>query len=285
MGASRYDLLFDGTGELLDGLFYRLSVNRPSFVADYMSPRRNRIQGVLASGVDEECLVQGEVIADWNANYEGRVCTVTSHRRTGRGCLRGVRLYGGSACLGLIPCDDSEFVLVASDAASRIEKEEWKGGRIEQLCDVENDAELSGEFSVWQLLFTGAECERPGFRVRSGVANQCPFCGFGPVICEECGRIMAICEKCNQAITTATRSPASEKLCFEPYPEDGGVIDATRWDGSDFVYPDLVSGRVVQAFHEWGLAPFIAEPMRVCVDRVCESTRTRLLGLRRREQQ
>ncbi|WP_298869328.1 hypothetical protein [uncultured Gimesia sp.] len=129
---------------------------------------------------------------------------------------------------------------------------------------------------LFALQYQGTKCLRP-FRVQ-GAKNACPFCGHGPLICQECGFPHFSCPECNHSATTPKdehKGPADKTLILSP-PEQREilVLDGSRWDGSDFVYvsgnseldTNVVSKRALDWLISIHAAPFCARPVQFCID-------------------
>lgn len=96
--------------------------------------------------------------------------------------------------------------------------------------------------------------------------NACPNCGHGPLVCPECEQLeFPICPKCNEeCLAIGDETPTSDRdkrIYFKPTPERGHIIDAARWDGSDFSC-GVLTKRAVDFLASIHAGPFKAQPLR-----------------------
>lgn len=120
-----------------------------------------------------------------------------------------------------------------------------------------------------------------------GFTNRCLKCDHGPVFCTECDQPEStFCPKCGDRWVEYGH-PDDEwiqerKTPFywvKPVPDEGYVIDASRWNGQDF-FDGYVTGRVVRALLKWGSWPFVARPVRAFIDSCTCTQIKKLNGIR-----
>ncbi len=128
------------------------------------------------------------------------------------------------------------------------------------------------EYELYVLNFTGKPFNR-GTQIRD-VPNACPFCGWGPVVCPECGHFPIDCERCKKQLTFHGKKKKYRGLKIDGLlcaSDDtnfiGHVLEADRYDGSDFIYPNIISKRAVNWLIKQKVAPFYACPVYLDVSK------------------
>lgn len=140
---------------------------------------------------------------------------------------------------------------------------------IKEVVDSCNAAIVpSFDTDVVEWLFVGEPCDRPA-AIRHA-QNACPFCGFGPIVCDVCGHLQNDCPSCGDYIFKPNEAgkPGLEML---PSPESRKIIAGCLWDGSDAICGrrntvGFVTRRFVDFLLAVEAAPFYATPVAVCVD-------------------
>jgi hypothetical protein len=135
------------------------------------------------------------------------------------------------------------------------------------------------EIEVFLLNKDGAPCVRER-EVHVPDPNECPFCGYAPIVCPECKHVKYDCPQCRKHLFIVTRncSDATDlRFCIDPPPERGMIIDVARWDGSDFIPGGIQSGFVTKRVIDWlvreDIRPFIAWPARADITDLTEEKR------------
>lgn len=274
-----YDWLFDDSGELWSGCFYQLWIDDEDELGNWFNWSSHPL--IHKRLKNERGHIWAELDYDYDAQRKVSGCEIDRHQMRIPSTIDSVDLYGYGPPGSLIRASDD--FLVTEQLAEQFRSAGFQGFQIERVRISTNQSELPDDFPLFHLTPTGDQCQRPHFVLREGIADECPFCGFGPLICPRCNYRMVICEGCQMQTSIseqAHKGAEDRRLCYQPIPESGPVIDATRWNGEDILPFTIVTGRVVKKLIEWDAVPFLAEPMQVCVDRVGDDVRQALRDAR-----
>ncbi len=150
-------------------------------------------------------------------------------------------------------------------------------------------ADANYEFPMWNLKLRGKLRFR-SMRFESGV-NECPKCGYSPIICPTCCRRSLDCPRCReQVLHSGGKYPRGvHARLYERYwtREPFQIVRGETWDWSDFCSLVLsaspmnsqfkiVTRRVVDWFVAHDVAPFVAAPIDVDVSQMTKKQLERL---------
>lgn len=201
--------------------------------------------------------------------------------------LTEVRLHLRGTMAGpIIPCD--ERLLVNPAVNEQLRRSGLKGAdTIRAKIAVIDDEFLDREIDtpeIYALVHPGASFWRR--RVMVPPVNECPFCGNGPIICPECGQLNFNyrCPKCGEVarkhlpLEEMATVPKGEKaIMVVGGSKKGPILDASRWDGSDFCGGNgIVTRRAVDFLLRIHAGPFRAKPLRAYVGSCTPEQRERL---------
>ena len=132
------------------------------------------------------------------------------------------------------------------------------------------DAAINPSFDidVVEWMFVGTPCYR--LATIQGAPNACPFCGFGPIVCNKCGHLQDYCPECGDYMFKPNDA-GIPGLHMEREDESQSIVAGQFWDGSDAICSrDYSVGFVTRRFVEFLIAikaePFYAMQIAVCVD-------------------
>ncbi len=251
-------------GELVRGPFYQIAI---PFNAEFSFPLPIQPAGSVIRDFRDESErsehIYGEVVAD--LSYEDG-CPLNSSHVT-RCQYRNYRVdtFGGLEVSKFV-CDVFGLRLVVNRAfRDELEASSLKGFTIDPLPIAINQSNSSIAPDLFIVRAQGGECHRL-HDTRIPEPNNCPFCGWGPVVCPACKDVTFHCPDCKEPIV----APASEHRGSEDkrfvtvgFPPKGWVIEADRWDGSDFIRgldQGFVTGRLVDFALSHEAIPFVAIP-------------------------
>jgi hypothetical protein len=264
---------YNRSGKLLSWGFYVLSVPLDVDLDLRYASEDTSEWIVRRSPIPENDEAYAEVCAKCLVHND---CSLDSSHCTGVDDI-GVHwtdLYGGSRVADFVPDKTSGSIVVTTKAAELLRGSGLKGLDAMAL-PIRVDQSGLGEVPLSRLLFQGKACERQS-RITPPEPNQCPFCGWGPVVCPECKTIAYHCRGCERKLVRFSASVGSEPFMAEPYHDGDAIIEADAWDGCDFIVGKIwpiVTKRVVRWLLRHDFAPFVAKPCAVNVERVDDSHR------------
>jgi hypothetical protein len=222
---------------------------------------------------------------------------------SGRGCLDGIKGFGGPICecevfdgpietelvVGLTDEDfednDGPFLIVGRRVSAALDRSRLPGVELIpcQLEPAERHTGCRGTLptGVSILQPRAAYCLRAWRLV--GTANVCPHCGQGCIVCDVCGAMHTRCESCGREITCSADTPAEKRNGRVVYRHDwmtaNCVIDGSRWGGEDLLCGWgllIASRRIVDLLISLDAQGFSAEPIPVWVDNMTKDQLARL---------
>lgn len=162
-----------------------------------------------------------------------------------------------------------------------------RGQFVVQAVDPDVDHAL-----VHDLQFRGRSCRRGNSLVDA--PNKCPFCGHAPLICPDCSFEARDCPLCKKPCFAESRNHQGDSdqrylLTEQPDRWTRAILEASRWDGSDFIWgtehPGLAGHYVTKRVVDWLLSihanPFVAKPVLVNVEGASAEVLKRLEEIKR----
>lgn len=171
---------------------------------------------------------------------------------------------------------DSPYPIINNQLGATLASKRFAGLK---FGTVELDPEWSYSITDETLTFLSGEHPLPRLRRVLGAEsdNACPFCGEGPLYCEECGHLSVRCRHCdNTTIQGIVFDPSDEledrrvsthELFPDYLPENrvGYALDLRRWDQPwDFSGIGTYSRKMFEALIEAGAYPMVVTPL-LCV--------------------
>ena len=281
-------------GKLKAGLFYEFIVDDDDMFLDFEEDDTSDYIASQPTPSSEELFLQdGGTYISGSLEKVGQTeqlkkCSEDPQHVTGE-YWKDVTVYLGGGPhvppMLLLDGDAQRSVLVSAELAEQIEQTEFRGWR---LLPVKVDEEsryrkpASGEPKLFELQFMGRNCYRSSSIVHA--PNACPWCGDAPLICPGCGyRNIDCCGNTHWIARKNHKGPGDIRLITDGYTRPA-IIEATRWDGSDFIFGGLdkslwdhvVSRRVVDWLLSIHAAPFYARPVLIDVEGASDETLARL---------
>jgi hypothetical protein len=272
-------MILDKSGDLRKEVFYRFDVPLDDSTdgnkvesGSIVAPRTPTNEVLFRRG--EEPWIRLHAYGEPDSLVEVKGCAANPDHVTSQYYTKIFgEAFGGKRISSLIPAADSPGPFGLSDATkSRIERLNIRGARIDSI-DLKHhvsDTKLEG---FWALQFVGRIVPRVLKFV--DVANACPHCGKARIMCESCGGDWnATCNACRQSMVIVDylhEGTGDKRIPFEH--RSWRILEGKSWDGSD-----VISCRgfafASKRFIDWLLrihaAPFYAEPVWFCVDRMNE---------------
>ncbi len=124
--------------------------------------------------------------------------------------------------------------------------------------------------SFCRLDFRGHDCIRPVL-YRLPEPNQCPRCGFSPVVCPACHELEYVCPGCELELVGFSDEPHDRPFTAELFKDTDVVVEADAWDGSDFFADWYITRRALRHLMKLKAEPFVAKPVWANVERLTES--------------
>ena len=268
-----HEWVFDNSSELWSGCFYQLDIQNEIAHDDAIQSSKVAISQKRSDFSDGYLRAIAFPTDDSRMSVSG--CDDERHQQKFELDIACVDFSGGVNIGDLVPAD--EFLIVTESLARKIQSSDLKGFEVQPIEILVNQSSLSDDYPLFHISPRGKSCVGPDYWLRDDVPDQCPHCRHGPIFCRKCGFRMVMCFECGQQTLVAAfahKGPNDKRLRLAPH--EGNIIDASQWDGSDFMPFLVVTARVVKQCIEWGAAPFVAHPMRICVDGASTETRKAL---------
>lgn len=282
-------LRYDESGSLLDGVFFELVIplDLPDLPVEYVPDEQPPGTVVSCRGPEDpaKTFAYGTVHFDHRPTFGCQIgaghetCSETLLSCPLGSCGRReghwMELFGGPDVSKFV-CDLSGLtVVVNAEFRDEILRSTCTGFSMAALPVPEgfNQSPITPELFFFDYL--GTRCFRQP-RVAAPTPNECPFCGWGPIVCPACQHLEWECPRCkNRLIVPETdhEGPDDRRFTVPGRPERGRIVEGDRWDGSDAfagVNQGFVTGRFVELALSCGAKPFVAIPCLVDVSR-CDS--------------
>src|SRR5262245_25115660 len=262
------EIKVDDSGELVVGCFYKLQTYPALFLKDF--------QGAITSSSPDDVfnIRFAKLQSDAKDLFE---CSRDPVHRTGSrtASARWDVIAGyevAIACSG-------EYVVARDNIFDALAKAKLKGLRGVK-CEVVSCQGKRPKHDYLLLGFDGVDISRNEVVVPVS-ENRCPFCKHGPVVCPSCGdRWFSHCPKCKKRCICyegdETNLELNAPIMCRPTPKQGCVLDASKWDGCDFIGrggAEVVTRRVIDKLLELHALSFQAIPLRTFVGTCTVGTR------------
>ena len=273
----------DYSGELLEGIFYELdiplSIGGVDFLAEY-SPSKQKNQSILndhSADAMKESQIYGTVHYRQHRNYQCPLDStheISSVNRTSEpyfvssGEKRDnywIELFNGPYVPKFV-YDMSGLTVVVNRAF----RDEILQSDLLGVVPLPLSAPSGFNQSVvkypdlYYLECDGRSCYRRP-KVVPPSPNECPFCGWGPVVCPSCQHVEWNCPECKNRLVVPLvdhQGVGDKRFAAPGAPPRGWVINGREWDGSD-VFPGpvqaFVTGRFVNFALRCNAASFVAK--------------------------
>jgi len=264
-----YEWVFDDSGEFWSGYFYYLEIENEEFQEYAAQPPKAAIVRERADYSDGYFRGVAFPAEDSRVSVSG--CDDERHQQTYELDIAEIDFSGGTNIGDFVPTD--EFLIVTERLARKTQTSDLKGFEVQPVRILVNQSGLPDDYPLFHISPRGRSCVRPDYWLRDDVPNQCPHCGHGPIFCRKCGFRMVNCFLCGQQTLVAAfahKGANDKRLRLAPH--EGLIVDASLWDGADFMPFLVVTAKVVKQWIEWGVAPFVAHSIRVCVDGAGDKT-------------
>lgn len=249
------EIITDETGELISGCFYKLSTFPDLFAKD--------LKGAITSSWPDESFNVRFTLVGSDAKDLFDCPRDRTHRTDSRTTVAKWDVLGGAEVP--IACSGGD-VVVRDDIFDALSKAKLKGLRGVK-CEIITVQGSRPKHDYILICFEGADITRPSVVVPS-TENHCPFCKHGPLLCPSCGSLCFVeCPKCRRRCIRYQGDPELDApILFHPTPNDGVVLDGSKWDGADFLRGrDVVTRRVIDKLVELHAFSFQAVPLRTFV--------------------
>ncbi|RCS44035.1 hypothetical protein DTL42_18060 [Bremerella cremea] len=243
----------DTSGEIVDGLFYWVLGHPDDMFEDYQEEDYGEKIIFVPSDPDG---YPARPIVEKRDRKDIFGCPADKTHRT-RQLLQGISIVVEAG--GTLPVFwNTENFFVMNDAIETMKKAGLRGTdciRPKFETEVYTDQEMRDDLRV--MTFPGGDILRP-YRVTPPGADNCPFCGRVPIVCQTCGHINRSCPKCNKQIITVKKDLPTDSPLVRIRVDDNSVLDGSRWDGSDFLNPSLITRRALKLFQQENIGPCTA---------------------------
>lgn len=244
----------DDRGEIVGGLFYAVNGGLPMWGLNDDWPGE-----VVAVDPEES---YGPVLVRVHGRKEKNryECPIDKRHKTGE-ILESISIEVENGERWPVFTNTENF-FVMNDAIEGMKKAGLQGAEsIKPDFKVLVDADENIRENLRVMTFPGKWIDRP-FRVFPEGADNCPFCGRSPVVCQACGFRNKICPVCDRQILNLGRviPPDSELINYDPGEWD--VLDGARWDGNDFLGGNVITRRALSYFQEHEIGPCEALELR-----------------------
>ncbi|RCS44036.1 hypothetical protein DTL42_18065 [Bremerella cremea] len=239
----------DTSGEIVDGLFYHV-LGHPDETFDDFEDKDLFLPSNPEGWYPARPIVQKRVRKDIFG------CPADKTHRT-RQLLQGISIVVEAG--GTLPVFwNTENFFVMNDAVETMKKAGLRGTdcirpKFESM--EYTDQEMRDDLRV--MTFPGRPIMRP-FRITPAGADNCPFCGRVPIVCQTCGHIKRSCPRCNKQIVTIENNPPADSPLVSYQLDEISVLDGSRWDGSDFLDEGIISRRTLKLFQQESIGPCVA---------------------------
>jgi hypothetical protein len=113
--------------------------------------------------------------------------------------------------------------------------------------------------------------------------NKCPFCGWGPIVCDGCGYVAYYCQKCKERVIFLQKEHRGAGdprwRIDDPPPTDppieGAIFEGKLWNGRDYC-DGYVTGRAIRWFQSVHAHPFLCIPCTVNIAGLDDAKRKQL---------
>lgn len=281
----------DDSGELVTGYFYRV----------YSLSYNMTCEDLPVGSIYRPVATCGDLCWVVNASITyrtDRYCTRNPKHLRRSSPLASAELHleglAGKTAGPIVPYDEAVFV---NDDTNRQLMESELVGTDSVRCRIaswndEPQRPPVTEPAIYALSFPGPDLVRKWQLEPADWPNLCPYCGHGPIICPVCGYPAGEnCEKCGGLVSLnpdlepeESKDPNSKILWVSTVPDEDEVLDASKWDGSDFcsgIACNIVTRRVVDFLVCIGAAPFLATPLRTYLGSCTPEQRERLVEAKR----
>ncbi|MEX0715648.1 MAG: hypothetical protein WD066_03640 [Planctomycetaceae bacterium] len=268
------DIVHDESGTLEYGIFYEFGVQFDDFEIEgdrditwaVSSRPQPNFETIFLNG---EVFHIGTVAEGYLHEFE---CPRSKSHETATFVNRKntlMDLGGGAVVSEFIP-SCSDLCVVSESFAIRSRATRLTGmDFFPMVINVNQSAtEETGAPNLLGLEFAGRVWLRPYILVDK--PNACPFCGDGPIICDNCWHVDDRCDACGErTVVGPTGNVASGSLVMQLQPDEGYILQGKSWDGRDFVQARGHKFVTARALHWLCVAharPFWARPARVWTD-------------------
>jgi hypothetical protein len=248
----------DQSGKLVKGYFYSLR-------ADF-SRRRSGDEAddwIFSSSEYEDSFAYCDG-ANWRSEKERFECSLNKEHKTDSEPVDvTVDLCGGGTIGGFVP--DMSVALVNEQVAESINESGLKQAHA-SLVPIGTNQTPAKDPRVYHLHLSGRNPRRP-HRIEPESANNCPYCGYGPLLCTVCGVGSAVCRKCKKRCIVSRdkwRGEKDPRIVIDDRPNIEQIIEVNRWDGSDLCggwLRGIITRRALDLLLSIHAAPFRAVPL------------------------
>lgn len=299
-------IVLDQTGDLKEGYFYELGIplsGDQDDVSDLRSPPgqdENDIVALAPSSVEQSKAWQERVMGierfrrcPLNGDHETEVYW-TEYLVTS---LWPSIEWSPLLC---VRWDADGATMITRQVAASLRQTPFRGYRLTPARPgaepgewvVLADASGGDDAVLYDLQFRGRSCRRG--KTILDAPNNCPFCGHEPLFCPSCEFSPRDCPRCNKECFAVPRNHKGESdqrylLTEVPDRRSRRILEASRWDGSDFIWgtehPGLAGHFVTKRVVDWLLSihatPFVAKPVLVDVEGASAEVLERLEEIKR----
>jgi hypothetical protein len=240
-------------------------------------PHRTRNAGanILSAAVEKAFRSSREQLDFYRCEESGEYQEITTERNCPRapehvterfGPCYQVDLFGGPILSAWILVLGSQNIAIRPFCEELIQAG-FTGVRFTE-CPVAVFQTMHRPPPLCQLEATGRNCQLPTQIV--GGENLCPFCGWGPIVCEECGERSDECRQCEKQVLVPLhihQGEADRRIAIKPAGDwkNTLIIDASRWHGEDFINcrgSTVVTRRVIDWLKALPAGPWVAYPLQ-----------------------
>ncbi len=255
----------DGSGKLLQGCFFILAV---PFDTDLDARTSSDSEKWIISDpqrrIDDNDLY-AEVSVHSTLQYN---CPLDRSHITGSNVteVSWADVYGGDRVAAFIRDFIGQSVVVSEEFGDRLLQSGLKGLGTMFVPIRVNQSTLPNP-QCQRLVFNGRRCLR-GMQFQVPELNQCPRCHWGPVLCPRCHDITVRCPTCELELIAFGAANSNQPFVAEMLSDTNAVIETDKWDGSDFIEPNIITKRALDFLLSVHAAPFIAKPCWANVERL-----------------
>jgi len=222
-------LIYPEDGRLATGLLYELRTDQNIETAKLLYQRSETwIHPPPASETYVYCEVARAREREFN-------CDRGAHHRTGNRLISATidSTFGGENVASFVA--NSEFLIVAAEFGGKLVNSGLSGVSSSPI-NVRLYQSAAKDFRVHRLIVSG-NCQIRRYQIGSKHENECPYCGFGPILCSDCGFVTRKCRDCKRGTVVPILKHQGEddlRWAQDRLPGAGPIIDGASWDGHDF---------------------------------------------------
>jgi hypothetical protein len=261
----------DLSGELISGVFFELRVPFFSIGDDLKTPEEKSPNVIASNSPEGEKYVWAEVMSDRKPIYN---CPKDQTHETGEiDTNYRADLYGGRLVSDFVYDHNYNGArpIVSGAFAERLRTSGLSGFESTPVPINVNQSDAAN-VDLRRLAWGGDTKITRSRKISMQDGNICPFCGWGPIVCDGCGNTAYYCRKCKERVIVLQNE---HRGADDPHwrldnppptdpPLEGPILEGKRWNGRDYC-DGYVTGRAVRWFQSVHAHPFLCVPCTVNV--------------------